>query len=132
MDSVSHVGCYEKIRLQLNSIYGFQDNIPLVDPAEHFESVEFKENRSVFWPDLNKDHRKCSDSVAQIIHGSCRNRPQLITQSGVSWGDRARMSTGPRKPVRFRQMCESDVRSCMAATSAKQVRSSTTREATMA
>ncbi|KAG7563015.1 hypothetical protein FFLO_01573 [Filobasidium floriforme] len=52
-------------------VYMDSDNIPLVDPAEHFESVEFKENRSVFWPDLNKDHpdnaiwrilgRPCSD-----------------------------------------------------------------------
>jgi hypothetical protein len=100
MDSVSFVGWYEKIRLQLNSIYGFQDNIPLVDPAEHFESVEFKENRSVFWPDLNKDHRECSDTVAQMTQGSNRNHSQPTTQSGVSWGDRARMSTGPRKPVR--------------------------------
>jgi len=34
-----------------------QDNIPLADPAELFESIEYKQSGSVFWADLNKDHR---------------------------------------------------------------------------
>ncbi|KAI5450515.1 hypothetical protein NCC49_002972 [Naganishia albida] len=37
-------------------IYMDSDNIPLIDPATHFDSVEYKESGSVFWPDLYKDH----------------------------------------------------------------------------
>ncbi|KAJ9118619.1 hypothetical protein QFC22_003839 [Naganishia vaughanmartiniae] len=37
---------------------GEGDNIPLIDPAVHFDSVEYKEGGSVFWPDLYKDHRQ--------------------------------------------------------------------------
>ncbi|KAJ9126143.1 hypothetical protein QFC24_002416 [Naganishia onofrii] len=39
-------------------VYMDSDNIPLVDPAVHFDSVEYKEGGSVFWPDLYKDHRQ--------------------------------------------------------------------------
>lgn len=41
-------------------VYMDSDNIPLMDPAELFESVEFKQSGSVFWADLNKDHRGLS------------------------------------------------------------------------
>lgn len=34
-----------------------KDNIPLADPAELFDSIEYKQSGSVFWADLNKDHR---------------------------------------------------------------------------
>lgn len=34
------------------------DNLALADPEELFESVEFKRSGSVFWADLNKDHRE--------------------------------------------------------------------------
>jgi len=37
-----------------------KDNIPLADPAELFDSIEYKQSGSVFWADLNKDHRKSS------------------------------------------------------------------------
>ena len=39
-------------------VYMDSDNIPLVDPAVHFDSVEYRNSGSVFWPDLYKDHRK--------------------------------------------------------------------------
>ncbi|KAL1407822.1 hypothetical protein Q8F55_007257 [Vanrija albida] len=52
-------------------VYMDSDNLPLQDPEEHFDSVEFKQSGSVFWGDLNKDHpdnaiyrflgRPCSD-----------------------------------------------------------------------
>jgi len=41
-------------------IYLDSDNIPLRDPVELFDSVEYKQSGSVFWPDLNKDHREFS------------------------------------------------------------------------
>jgi hypothetical protein len=48
-------------------VYMDSDNIPLADPADLFESVEFKQSGSVFWPDLNKDHRELrSESGKQI------------------------------------------------------------------
>jgi alpha 1,2-mannosyltransferase len=34
-----------------------KDNIPLGDPSDLFESVEYQQSGSVFWSDLNKDHR---------------------------------------------------------------------------
>lgn len=37
-----------------------QDNIPLIDPMELFEGAEYKQSGSVFWSDLNKDHRESS------------------------------------------------------------------------
>lgn len=35
-----------------------QDNLPLSDPALLFDSIEYQQSGSVFWPDLNKDHRE--------------------------------------------------------------------------
>lgn len=35
-----------------------QDNIPLSDPAELFDTIEYQQSGSVFWADLNKDHGK--------------------------------------------------------------------------
>jgi len=50
MDSVSHpLPPVEKADKK--------DNIPLADPAELFDSIEYKQSGSVFWADLNKDHR---------------------------------------------------------------------------
>ncbi|ORY29660.1 mannosyltransferase putative-domain-containing protein [Naematelia encephala] len=37
-------------------VYMDSDNIPLADPNELFDSVEYKQSGSVFWADLNKDH----------------------------------------------------------------------------
>ena len=50
MDSVSHTAHFWNVA-------DAQDNIPLADPAELFESIEYKQSGSVFWADLNKDHR---------------------------------------------------------------------------
>lgn len=32
------------------------DNLPLMAPEEHFDSVEYSRSHAVFWSDLNKDH----------------------------------------------------------------------------
>lgn len=37
-------------------LYIDSDNIPLQNPSQYFDSVEYKEQGSVFWPDLYKDH----------------------------------------------------------------------------
>lgn len=68
-------------------VYMDSDNIPLSDPAELFESVEFKQGGSVFWPDLNKDHpenaiwrvlgRDCSDE-----HWPAESGQVLFDKSG--------------------------------------------------
>lgn len=47
---MSYSSCVEKFADR-------QDNIPLADPAELFEGLEYKQSGSVFWADLNKDHR---------------------------------------------------------------------------
>jgi hypothetical protein len=46
-------------------VYMDSDNIPLSDPADLFESIEFKRSGSVFWPDLNKDHRELQTMCAK-------------------------------------------------------------------
>lgn len=50
-------------------VYMDSDNIPLSDPAELFDSVEFKQGGSVFWPDLNKDHPK--NAIWRVLGRDC-------------------------------------------------------------
>jgi hypothetical protein len=58
MDSVSSPSTVWKVTDE-------KDNIPLADPAELFDSIEYKQSGSVFWADLNKDHRM---SLFTFIH----------------------------------------------------------------
>lgn len=49
-----------------------QDNIPLRDPERLFDSVEYRQSGSVFWSDLNKDHRKALGFQFPLTHsGQC-------------------------------------------------------------
>lgn len=59
-----------------------QDNIPLVDPATHFDSVEYKESGSVFWPDLYKDHR---ESLFPMVHCAFRCSLGILSADNAIW-----------------------------------------------
>ncbi|ODO11043.1 hypothetical protein I350_01645 [Cryptococcus amylolentus CBS 6273] len=50
-------------------VYMDSDNIPLNDPRELFDSVEYKQSGSVFWADLNKDHP--DNAIFRIVGKSC-------------------------------------------------------------
>lgn len=50
-------------------IYMDSDNIPLTDPEEHFDSVEYRTQGSVFWPDLYKDHP--DNAIWRILGKPC-------------------------------------------------------------
>lgn len=50
-------------------IYLDSDNIPLIDPAEHFDSVEYRTKGSAFWPDLYKDHP--DNSIWRVLGREC-------------------------------------------------------------
>lgn len=50
-------------------VYMDSDNIPLMDPAEHFDSLEYQQGRSVFWPDLYKDHP--DNAIWRILGHPC-------------------------------------------------------------
>ncbi|KAJ6590382.1 mannosyltransferase putative-domain-containing protein [Mycena sp. CBHHK59/15] len=63
-------------------IYMDSDNIPLSDPADLFDGIEYQQSGSVFWADLNKDHpdigRICTDDhwpaeAGQLIFDKCGN-----------------------------------------------------------
>jgi alpha 1,2-mannosyltransferase len=45
------------------------DNIPLMEPALHFESQEYQKSRSVFWSDLYRDHPL--NSIWRIVGRPC-------------------------------------------------------------
>ncbi|WVR09404.1 hypothetical protein IAU60_006471 [Kwoniella sp. DSM 27419] len=50
-------------------VYMDSDNIPLADPRELFDSVEYKQSGSVFWADLNKDHP--DNAIFRIVGKTC-------------------------------------------------------------
>lgn len=50
-------------------VYLDSDNIPLIDPAEHFDSVEYRTKGSAFWPDLYKDHP--DNSIWRVLGREC-------------------------------------------------------------
>jgi alpha 1,2-mannosyltransferase len=60
MDSVSYPF------LLYTEIANLKDNIPLADPAELFDSIEYKQSGSVFWADLNKDHRMSFSTIPNL------------------------------------------------------------------
>jgi hypothetical protein len=59
-----------------------QDNIPLADPAELFDSIEYKQSGSVFWADLNKDHRMSPSFLPPRSQEKANDQP--IMQSSES------------------------------------------------
>ncbi|ORY35899.1 mannosyltransferase putative-domain-containing protein [Naematelia encephala] len=48
------------------------DNFPLIDPAELFDTVEYRANGHVFWSDLNKDHP--DNAVWRLVGQACSDR----------------------------------------------------------
>ncbi|WVQ95170.1 hypothetical protein IAU59_002264 [Kwoniella sp. CBS 9459] len=50
-------------------LYMDSDNIPLIDPATLFESIEYQQSGSVFWADLNKDHP--DNAIFRIVGKTC-------------------------------------------------------------
>lgn len=46
-----------------------KDNIPLRDPAELFEGLEYTHSGSVFWPDLYKDHP--DNAIFRVLGKTC-------------------------------------------------------------
>jgi alpha 1,2-mannosyltransferase len=47
------------------------DNLPLADPADLFETVEYKSSGSAFWSDVSKDHP--DNAVFRVLGIPCND-----------------------------------------------------------